>query len=139
WIYSSSSDSDPSKDSLPPAPNLPLVLPFLCYDNSEADGKSEPAEQRPERHESLTPSSKFPLAPIVSPPGICRRSATLIRPDETIPFGRPYRTHLNRPRKLLTARKRVRPIPAHRLAWRRVSHSSPDLYFSSLPSDHSLS
>ncbi|GJU53738.1 hypothetical protein Tco_1227452 [Tanacetum coccineum] len=28
-----------------------------------ADSESEPAEQRPERHESLTPSSEFPLAP----------------------------------------------------------------------------
>ncbi|GKG39289.1 hypothetical protein Tco_0463434, partial [Tanacetum coccineum] len=45
--YSSSSDSDPSKDSLPPAPDLPLVLPFLCSDDSEAYSESEPAEQRP--------------------------------------------------------------------------------------------
>ncbi|GJU77794.1 hypothetical protein Tco_1274864 [Tanacetum coccineum] len=60
--YLSSSDSDPSEDSLPPAPDLPLVSPFLCSDDSEADGKSEPAEQRPKRHESLTPSFEFPLA-----------------------------------------------------------------------------
>ncbi|GKA39441.1 hypothetical protein Tco_0731992 [Tanacetum coccineum] len=64
---------------------------------------------------------------------------------EAIPFGRPYRTHLNGTRKLLTTRKRVRPIPACRLAWRRVSHhssdrhSSPDSCSSSAPSDHSLS
>ncbi|GJW73443.1 putative reverse transcriptase domain-containing protein [Tanacetum coccineum] len=70
-------------------------------------------------HESLTPLSEFPLSPIVAPPGIRRRSATLIRP--------------------------VRPIPARRLAWRRVSHhssdrhSSPDSSSSSAPSDHSLS
>ncbi|GJW90292.1 reverse transcriptase domain-containing protein [Tanacetum coccineum] len=42
--YSSSSDSDPSEDSLPPAPNIPLVSPFLCSDDSEADDESEPAE-----------------------------------------------------------------------------------------------
>ncbi|GJU65115.1 putative reverse transcriptase domain-containing protein [Tanacetum coccineum] len=35
--YSSSSNSDPSKDSLPPAPDLPLVSPFLCFDDLEAD------------------------------------------------------------------------------------------------------
>ncbi|GJT80078.1 hypothetical protein Tco_1054420 [Tanacetum coccineum] len=143
--YSSSSDSDPSEDSLPPVPDLPLVSPFLCSDDSEADSESEPAEQRPERHESLTPSSEFPLAPVVTPPGIRRRPTILVRPGEAIPFGRLYRTHLNGPRKLLTARKRVRPIPARRLAWRRVSHhssdrhSSPDSSSSSLPSDHSLS
>ncbi|GKD30831.1 hypothetical protein Tco_1241609 [Tanacetum coccineum] len=104
-------------------------------------------QQRPvsSSHDTLAPLSEFPLAPVVAPPGIRRRSATLVRPGEAIPFGRPYRTHLNGPRKLLTARKRVRPIPAHRLAWRRVSHhssdrhSSPDSSSSSAPSDHSLS
>ncbi|GJU43568.1 hypothetical protein Tco_1200834 [Tanacetum coccineum] len=68
--YSSSSDFDPSYDSLPVAPELPLVSPFLCTDDSEADSKSEPVEQRPERHESLTPSSEFPLAPVVALPEI---------------------------------------------------------------------
>nr|GEU37167.1 retrotransposon protein, putative, Ty3-gypsy subclass [Tanacetum cinerariifolium] len=95
--YSSSFDFGPSKYSLPVAPELPLVLPFLCSDDSEADSESEPAEQRPERHESLTdhdvmvskwrdrvvsrmsspprssphdtlaPSSEFPFAPVVVP------------------------------------------------------------------------
>ncbi|GJY81063.1 hypothetical protein Tco_0493814 [Tanacetum coccineum] len=145
--YSPSSDSDPSEDSLPPAPDLPLVLPFLCSDDSEADGESEPTEQRPvsSSHDTLAPLSEFPLAPVVAPPRIRRRSATLIRPGEAIPFGRPYRTHLNGPRKLLTARKTVRPLTARRLAWRRVSHhssdrhSSSDSSSSSAPSDHSLS
>ncbi|GJZ05747.1 hypothetical protein Tco_0539540 [Tanacetum coccineum] len=132
--YSSSSDSDPSEDSLPVAPELPLVSPFLCSDDSEADSESEPAEQRPKRHESLAPSFEFPLAPVVAPPGIRRRPAILVRPGEAIPFGRPYRTHPNGPRKLLTARKRVGPFPAPRLAWRRVSH-----YTSSGSSTDSLS
>ncbi|GJU32097.1 hypothetical protein Tco_1175686 [Tanacetum coccineum] len=43
--YSSSFDSDPSEDSLPVAPELPLVSPFLCSDDSEADSESEPAEE----------------------------------------------------------------------------------------------
>nr|GEZ60164.1 hypothetical protein [Tanacetum cinerariifolium] len=50
--------------------------------------------------------------------------AILIRPSEALPFGRPCRTHLNRPRKLLTVMKRVGPCPARRLALRRVSHRS---------------
>ncbi|GJU15674.1 putative reverse transcriptase domain-containing protein [Tanacetum coccineum] len=118
WIYSHFSDSDPLEDSLPPAPYLPLVSPFLCSDDSEADGESEPAEQRPvsSSHDTLAPLSEFPLAPVVAPPRIRRRPAILVQPGEAIPFGRLYRTHLNRPRKLLTARKRVRHIPAHRLA-----------------------
>ncbi|GJU71195.1 hypothetical protein Tco_1262600 [Tanacetum coccineum] len=128
--------SDPSEDSLPPAPapDLPLVLPFLCSDDSEADSKSEPTEQRPERHESLAAHDAmvsrwrdmFPLALVVASPGIRRWPVILIRPDEAIPFGQPYRTHLNGPHKLLTARKRVRPFLASRLVWRRVSHRSSD-------------
>ncbi|GJR62474.1 hypothetical protein Tco_1504636 [Tanacetum coccineum] len=70
--YSPSSDSDPSEDSLPPAPDLPLVSPFLCSDDTEADGESEPAEQRPvsSSHDTLAPLSEFPLAPVVAPPEI---------------------------------------------------------------------
>ncbi|GJS75850.1 hypothetical protein Tco_0725731 [Tanacetum coccineum] len=75
--YSPSSDSDPSKDSLPPAPDLPLVSPFLCSDDLEADSEFEPAEQRPVSlsHDTVSPSSEFPLAPVVAPPGIHRRLA----------------------------------------------------------------
>ncbi|GJX27798.1 hypothetical protein Tco_0235877 [Tanacetum coccineum] len=157
----SSSDSDPSEDSLPLAPELPLVSPFLCFNDSEADIESEPAEQRPKRHESLAihdvmvsrwrdmvasrpsspsgssshdtfaPSSEFPVEPVVAPPRIRQRPTILIRLGEAIPFGRPYRTHPNGMRKLLTAMKRVGPFPAHRLAWRRVSHRSSDRH--SLP------
>ncbi|GKF59111.1 hypothetical protein Tco_0175897, partial [Tanacetum coccineum] len=76
-------------------------------------------------------SHEFPIAPVTAPPEIRRRSATLIRPGEAIPFGRPYRTHLNGPRKLLTARKRVRPLPACRLASRHASPRSPDHHSSS--------
>ncbi|GJZ78086.1 hypothetical protein Tco_0642758 [Tanacetum coccineum] len=158
-------------DSLPLVPDLPLVSPFLCSDDSEADDESKPAESRPKRHESLAahdpmvlwwrdkvtsrpsspsrssshdtlaPSYVFPIAPVVAPPGIHRWPMILILPGEAIPFGRPYRTHLNGPRKLLTARKRVGPVPARRLAWRRVSyhslnrHSSPDSSSSGSSSD----
>ncbi|GJU47155.1 hypothetical protein Tco_1204421 [Tanacetum coccineum] len=114
------------EDSLHVAPELPLVSPILCSDDSKANSVSEPAEQRPERHESLTLSSEFPLALVVAPLEIRRRPTILVRPDEAIPFGQPYPTHPNRPRKLLIARKIVEHIPACRLAWRRVSHRSLD-------------
>ncbi|GKA94446.1 hypothetical protein Tco_0816484 [Tanacetum coccineum] len=42
--YSSSFDSDPLEDSLLVALELPLVSPFLCTDDSEADSLSESAE-----------------------------------------------------------------------------------------------
>ncbi|GKE77815.1 hypothetical protein Tco_1543935, partial [Tanacetum coccineum] len=122
--------------SLPLAPELPLVSPFLCSDDSEADSESKPAEDkvtsRPSSpsgsssHGTLAPSSEFLVALVVASPEIRRRPAILIRAGEAIPFGRPYRTHLNGPRKLLTARKRVGPFHTRRLAWRRVSHRSSD-------------
>ncbi|GJS40461.1 hypothetical protein Tco_0565504, partial [Tanacetum coccineum] len=106
----------------------PEVRTVSVVSPAGVNGESEPAEQRPVSlsHDTLAPLSEFPLAP-------------------AIPFGRPYCTHLNGPRKLLARKKRVRPIPARRLAWRRVSHhssdrhSSPDSTSSSSPSDHSLS
>ncbi|GJV54383.1 putative reverse transcriptase domain-containing protein [Tanacetum coccineum] len=66
------------EDSLPPVPDLPLVSPFLCSDDTEADG--EPAEQRPvsSSHDTLSPLSEFPLAPVVDPPEIHRRPAILV-------------------------------------------------------------
>ncbi|GKC64769.1 hypothetical protein Tco_1097367, partial [Tanacetum coccineum] len=121
-----------------------IVLPFLLTDDSGADSESEPTEKRPGRHESLALSSEFPLAPVVAPTRIRQRPTILVRPNEAIPFGRPYRTHPNGPRKLLTARKRVGPFPARRLAWRRVSHhssghySSPDFTSDSSSSGSSL-
>ncbi|GKF15567.1 hypothetical protein Tco_0057029, partial [Tanacetum coccineum] len=148
------------EDSLPSAPELPLVSPFLCSYDSEAVSESEPTKQRPERHESFAvydsmvsrwrdmvasrpslppgsspsdtfaPSSEFPVAHVVAPPRIRRRLAILVRPGEAIPFGRPYRTHPNEPQKLLTARKRFGPFPARRLAWRRVSHRPSDRHSS---------
>ncbi|GKE35012.1 hypothetical protein Tco_1454334, partial [Tanacetum coccineum] len=42
-------------------------------------------------------SSEFPIAFVTALPGIRQRSAILIRPEEAIPFGRPYRTYLNGP------------------------------------------
>ncbi|GKD77901.1 hypothetical protein Tco_1340522, partial [Tanacetum coccineum] len=76
-------------------------------------------------------SSKFPIALFTALPAIRRRPSILIRPREAIPFGRPYRTHLNGPRKLLTARKRVRPLPARILATRHASPRSSDHHPSS--------
>ncbi|GJY70000.1 hypothetical protein Tco_0472982 [Tanacetum coccineum] len=85
------------------------ISPFICTDSSEAPDSSDgPPSQDPyvatvahrwrSRVTARTSSShEFPIAPVTAPPGIRRRSVTLIRPGEAIPFGRPYRTHLNGP------------------------------------------
>ncbi|GKG23901.1 hypothetical protein Tco_0391937, partial [Tanacetum coccineum] len=69
--YSSSSDPDPSEDSLPSIPDLPLVSRFLCSDDLEADSEFEPAEQRPisSSHESLNNHLSFHLHLLLPHPG----------------------------------------------------------------------
>ncbi|GKE38694.1 hypothetical protein Tco_1462099, partial [Tanacetum coccineum] len=116
--YSDSDSYSPDEMSSPKHISpLPTISPFLCIDSSEApDSSDRPPSQDP----------YFPIAHVTAPPGIRRRSAILIRPGEAIPFGQPYRTYLNGPRKLLTARKRVGPLPARRLACRHVSPRSSD-------------
>ncbi|GJS54656.1 hypothetical protein Tco_0628018 [Tanacetum coccineum] len=153
----SSSEVDPLESSPPPVYVAPMVLPFLCLDDSESD------TEIPERHVSPTtstpeipttpilptpstivaPSSKFPVIHVVAPPGTHRQRAILIRPGEDIPIGRLYRTHPCGPCRALTARNSVRPLPSHRLALRYTSHHLDHLTSGSSSShsssDHSSS
>ncbi|GKG31724.1 hypothetical protein Tco_0426674, partial [Tanacetum coccineum] len=60
-------------------------------------------------------------------PIIPRRRVMIISPGQPIPHGRPYRYHLNGPVHMITARKKVGPLPTHRLAMRHYAdHSSSD-------------
>ncbi|GJS35380.1 hypothetical protein Tco_0533762 [Tanacetum coccineum] len=110
----SDSDSPDEMSSLEHISSLPAISPFLCTDSFEA----------PDSYDG--PPSQDPYIATVAreEQGIRRRSMILIRPGEAIPFDLPYCTHLNGPRKLLTARKRVGPLRAHRLSMR---HASPRL------------
>ncbi|GJR89668.1 hypothetical protein Tco_0213679 [Tanacetum coccineum] len=141
--YTGSDSDSPDEMSSPEHISLlPAISPFIRTNSSEAPDSSDgPPLHDPyvttiarwRSRETTCPSSshEFPIAPVTVLPGIRRWSATLIRPGEAIPFGRPYRTHLNGPRKLLTARKRVGPLPACRLASRYASPRSPDHHSSS--------
>ncbi|GJT29291.1 hypothetical protein Tco_0909566 [Tanacetum coccineum] len=121
--YLSSSDSDPSEDSLPLVSVAPMVLPFLCSDDSESD------TEIPERH--VSPTTSIPqiyIAPILPAPSVVVAPSS----DEGIPIGRLYRTHLGGPCRALTERKSVRPLSSNRLAlsetfrrWRSASLSTP--------------
>nr|GEV25298.1 hypothetical protein [Tanacetum cinerariifolium] len=111
-------------------PADPLVVP-------EADSESEPAEQGPERHESLAVHDVMVLRwrdRVTSRPSSLSGSSShdTFAPssEEAIPFGLPYRTHPNGSRKLLPKRKRVGSFPACRLVWRRISHRSSDRHSS---------
>nr|GEU53903.1 putative reverse transcriptase domain-containing protein [Tanacetum cinerariifolium] len=124
----SSSKDNPSESSPPPVFVAPMVLPFLCSDDSESD------IDIPERHVSPTNSTlKIHTASILPAP------FTIVAPssEEDIPIGRLYRTYLGRPCKALTTRKSVRPLPSHRLALRYTSHHL-DRFTSGSSSSHSL-
>ncbi|GKA34258.1 hypothetical protein Tco_0720687 [Tanacetum coccineum] len=99
--YSPASDleSDPSEDlSLDHIPPLPANSPFLSSDDDTTDSDSP----------DTPPSSTH-------------------APGQPIPHGRPYRYHLNGPAYMMIARKRVGPLPTHRLAMRHsADHSSSD-------------
>nr|GFC03131.1 hypothetical protein [Tanacetum cinerariifolium] len=56
--------------------------------------------------------SDFPIALVTAPPKTRQRAAILIRPEEAIPLVRPYSTRPNAPRRVMTIRKRVGPLPA---------------------------
>ncbi|GJV33182.1 hypothetical protein Tco_1393582 [Tanacetum coccineum] len=141
--YSDSDSDSPDEMSLPEhiSPLL-AISPFLCTDSSEAPDSSDgPPSQDPyvvivarwRSRVTARPSSSFEflITHVTAPPGIRQRSTILIRPGEAIPFGRPYRTHLNGLHKLLTARKRVGPLPSRKLAWRHASPCSSDHHPSS--------
>nr|GFB80225.1 hypothetical protein [Tanacetum cinerariifolium] len=66
--------------------SLPATLPFLFTDSSKDSDPSEASDSS----EALP--SHDPYVIITRQPPM-----TLIQPGETIPFGRPYRTHPNRP------------------------------------------
>ncbi|GJS88392.1 hypothetical protein Tco_0771028 [Tanacetum coccineum] len=124
--YSPASDSepdlfeDPSSDHIPP---LPAISPFLSSDDDTTD--SDIPDTPP------SPTHGMPFTEITAStqrsPIIPRRRVMILSPGQPIPHGRPYRYHLNGPVHMMTARKRVGPLPTHRLAVRHsADHSSSD-------------
>ncbi|GKD62711.1 hypothetical protein Tco_1300220 [Tanacetum coccineum] len=108
---------DPPKDSS--SSDHALVAPgvSLFYD-SEPNFKSEPLEvpskeDAPEPHEA-TMMERYSYGTFI----------IIIIFWQEIPLGRPYRTHLNGCRRMLTARKRVHLFPDRISANRRRFHSS---------------
>nr|GEU29124.1 hypothetical protein [Tanacetum cinerariifolium] len=92
----SSSDSAPSEDSLPPAPELrlrpkrhkSLVVHVVMVSRWRDRVTSRPSSPLgSSSHDTFSPSSEFPVALVVAPHGIHRWPAILIQPGEAIPFG----------------------------------------------------
>ncbi|GKC33674.1 putative reverse transcriptase domain-containing protein, partial [Tanacetum coccineum] len=124
--YSPASDSesdpseDPSSDHIPP---LPATSPFLSSDDDSTDSDTPDTPSSP-THD--TPFTEI-TASTQRSPIIPRHRVMILSPGQPIPHDRPYHYHLNGPVHMMTARKRVGPLPTHRLAVRHsTDHSSLD-------------
>ncbi|GJY68314.1 putative reverse transcriptase domain-containing protein, partial [Tanacetum coccineum] len=127
------SESDPSKDpSLDHIPPLPAISPFLSSDDDTTDSDTPDTPPSPTHG---TPFTEI-TASTQRSPIIPRRRVMILSPGQPIPHGRPYRYHPNGPIHMMTARKRVGPLPTHRLADFHSDASSDSSSGHSL-SDHS--
>ncbi|GKA25998.1 hypothetical protein Tco_0712107 [Tanacetum coccineum] len=114
----------------PNIPPLPAISPFLSSADDTTDSDTPDTPPSPTHG---TPFTETTLSTQRSPTtsGALRRRVMVLAPGQPIPHGRPYRYHLNGPVHMMTARKRVGPLPTHRLAVRHsVDYSSSD-HFSS--------
>nr|GEW99298.1 putative reverse transcriptase domain-containing protein [Tanacetum cinerariifolium] len=134
--YSPASEakSDPSEDpSSGHIPPLPAISPFLSSDDDTTDSDTPDTPPSP-THD--TPFTKINASTQRSPV-IPRRRVMILSPGQPILHGRPYRYHLNGPVHMMTARKRVRPLPVRKLSVRHpVDHSSSDSSSRHSSSDH---
>nr|GEV09372.1 hypothetical protein [Tanacetum cinerariifolium] len=94
---------DPSLDHIPP---LPDTSQFLSSTNDSSDNDIL----------DIPPSPTHVM---------------VLAPGQPIPHGRLYRYHLNGPVHMMTTRKRVGPLPTHRLAMRHSVDYSSSYHFSS--------
>ncbi|GJT95886.1 hypothetical protein Tco_1091404 [Tanacetum coccineum] len=131
--YSPASDmefgpsEDPSSDHIPP---LPAILTFLSSADDTTDSDTPDIPPSPTHG---TPFTETTLSTQRSPTasGALPHRDMVLAPGQPIPHGRPYCYHLNGMVHMMTARKRVGPLPTHRLAVRHlVDYSSSD-HFSS--------
>ncbi|GJS99881.1 hypothetical protein Tco_0821051 [Tanacetum coccineum] len=141
--YSPASDTefdpseDPSSDHIPP---LPATSPFLSSTDNSSDSDTPDTSPSPTYGTPFTETTLSTQRSLIAS-GALRHRVMVLAPGQPIPLGRPYRYHLNRLVHMMTMRKRVRPLPTHRLAVRHsVDYSSLD-HFSSDDSsgDSSLS
>ncbi|GKC57574.1 hypothetical protein Tco_1085172 [Tanacetum coccineum] len=107
------------------APTTHYTSPFIYTDSSDDDTPDTPPSPTHEipPFEVVPPTSQILPAPF----GVRRRRVTIVSPGQPIPYSRPYRYHPNGPVHMMTARKRVGPLPTHCLAVRHsVDYSSSD-------------
>nr|GEV15216.1 hypothetical protein [Tanacetum cinerariifolium] len=122
---------DPSSGHIPP---LPAISPFLSSDDDTTDSDTPDTPPSPTHDTPFTEitasTQRSPVIPL--------RRVMILSPGQPIPHCRPYRYHPYGPVHMMTARKRVRPLPVQQLSIRYpVNHSSSDSSSRHSSSDHS--
>nr|GEV08320.1 hypothetical protein [Tanacetum cinerariifolium] len=124
----SDTSEDPSSGHIPP---LPAVSPFLSSDDDTTDSDTPDTPPSPTHGTLFTEITASTQRSHVIP----HRRVMILAPGQPISLGRSYRCHSNGPVHMMTARKRIRPLPVQQLSVRHsVDHSSSDS-----SSRHSLS
>nr|GEU35472.1 hypothetical protein [Tanacetum cinerariifolium] len=118
--------------TIPPSPDYtPASLDY----SPASEAESYPSEDLSSGH--------IPPLPATSPFLSSDDDTTdimILSPGQPIPYGQLYRYHPNGPVHMMTARKRVRPLPMQQLSMRHpVDHSSLDSSSRHSPLDHSSS
>ncbi|GJW62369.1 putative reverse transcriptase domain-containing protein [Tanacetum coccineum] len=130
--YSLASDTefdpfeDLSSDHIPP---LPTTSPFLSSTDDPSDSDIPDTPPLPTHGTPFTETTLSTQSTTVAS-GALRRRVMVLAPGQLIPYGRPYRYHLNGPVHMMTTRKRVGPLPTNRLAVRDlVDYTSSDHFY----------
>nr|GFB37831.1 hypothetical protein [Tanacetum cinerariifolium] len=131
----SETESDPAEDpSSGHIPPLPTVSPFLSSDDDTTDSDIPDTPPSPTHDTPFTEITASTQRSHVIP----RRQVMILVTGQPIPHGRPYHYHPNGSVHMMTARKRVGPLPVQQLAMRySVDHSSSDSSSRHSLSDHS--
>ncbi|GJT86302.1 hypothetical protein Tco_1068019, partial [Tanacetum coccineum] len=118
---------DLSSDHIPP---LPAISPFLSSIDDSSDSHTPDTPPSPTHDTPFNEMTLSTQSTPVASGALCLR-VMILAPRHPIPYGQPYRYHLNGSVHMMTVRKRVGPLPTHRLAMRHsVDYSSSD-HFSS--------
>ncbi|GJX80363.1 hypothetical protein Tco_0328512, partial [Tanacetum coccineum] len=114
-----------------------ITPPTTQTDTTDNDIPNTPPSPSPTHG---TPFTETTLSTQRSPTtsGALRRRVMVLAPGQHIPHGRLYRYHLNGPVHMMTARKRVGPLPTHQTYSDSHADALSDLASSRSSSDHSL-
>ncbi|GKC75439.1 hypothetical protein Tco_1126213 [Tanacetum coccineum] len=123
--YESDPSEDPSSDHIPP---LPAISLFLSSADDTTDSNTPDTPPLPTHGTPFIEITSSTQRSHVIP----HRRVMILAPRQPIPYGRPYRYHLNGPVHMLTARKRVGPLLAQQLAASSDFHSDASSDSSSL-------